>query len=53
VTCRPRCSTGSPDETGFYPGHDKDSLLGTERPSIPEWLSCAWVVLQDGIYVQT
>src|SRR4051794_9019508 len=27
-----------PDETWFYPGHGNDSTLGSERPSIPEWL---------------
>jgi glyoxylase-like metal-dependent hydrolase (beta-lactamase superfamily II) len=26
-----------PDETWFYPGHGKDSTLGAERPSLPEW----------------
>jgi glyoxylase-like metal-dependent hydrolase (beta-lactamase superfamily II) len=26
-----------PDDTWFYPGHGKDSTLGTERPAIPEW----------------
>ncbi|PWU45700.1 Zn-dependent hydrolase, partial [Micromonospora sp. S4605] len=26
-----------PDETWFYPGHGKDSTLGTERPALPQW----------------
>jgi hypothetical protein len=28
---------GLPNETWFYLGHGKDSTLGNERPSIPEW----------------
>ncbi|MEO3743274.1 MBL fold metallo-hydrolase [Plantactinospora sp. B5E13] len=31
-----------PDQTWFYPGHGKDSTLGAERPSIPEWRSRGW-----------
>lgn len=31
-----------PDATWFYPGHGKDSTLGRERPSIPEWRSRGW-----------
>ena len=31
-----------PDETWFYPGHGKDSTLGTERPSLPEWRTRGW-----------
>ena len=31
-----------PDETWFYPGHGKDSTLGAERGSIPEWLARRW-----------
>ncbi|MET7423835.1 MBL fold metallo-hydrolase [Dactylosporangium sp. NPDC005555] len=31
-----------PDETVIYPGHGKDSTLGTERPSIPEWRARGW-----------
>jgi glyoxylase-like metal-dependent hydrolase (beta-lactamase superfamily II) len=31
-----------PDETVFYPGHGKDSTLGTERPSLPEWRARGW-----------
>lgn len=31
-----------PDETEFHPGHGKDSTLGTERPSIPEWRARGW-----------
>ncbi len=30
------------DETDFYPGHGKDSTLGAERPSIPEWRARGW-----------
>jgi glyoxylase-like metal-dependent hydrolase (beta-lactamase superfamily II) len=31
-----------PDQSWFYPGHGKDSTLGTERPSIPEWRARGW-----------
>lgn len=31
-----------PDDTWFYPGHGKDSTLGTERPSIPNWRARGW-----------
>ncbi|GGT78767.1 MBL fold metallo-hydrolase [Actinomadura citrea] len=31
-----------PDATWFYPGHGKDSTLGRERPSIPEWRARGW-----------
>jgi glyoxylase-like metal-dependent hydrolase (beta-lactamase superfamily II) len=31
-----------PDATWFYPGHGRDSTLGTERSSIPEWLARRW-----------
>ena len=31
-----------PDEVWFYPGHGKDSTLGTERPSLPEWRARGW-----------
>ncbi len=31
-----------PDDTWFYPGHGKDSTLGTERPSLPEWRARGW-----------
>ncbi len=31
-----------PDETWVYPGHGKDTTLGAERPSIPEWLARRW-----------
>jgi glyoxylase-like metal-dependent hydrolase (beta-lactamase superfamily II) len=31
-----------PDQTWFYPGHGKDSTLGAERPSIPEWRARGW-----------
>ncbi|GAA2736991.1 MBL fold metallo-hydrolase [Actinocorallia aurantiaca] len=31
-----------PDNTWFYPGHGKDSTLGKERPSIPDWRERGW-----------
>ena len=31
-----------PDETWFYPGHGNDGILGTERPSLPEWRERGW-----------
>jgi len=31
-----------PDETWFYPGHGKDSTLGSERPAIAEWRARGW-----------
>ncbi|QIK66325.1 MBL fold metallo-hydrolase [Nocardioides sp. HDW12B] len=31
-----------PDETWFYPGHGDDSVLGAERPKIPEWRERGW-----------
>jgi len=31
-----------PDDTWFYPGHGKDSPLGTERPAIAEWRARGW-----------
>lgn len=31
-----------PDDTWFYPGHGKDSTLGEERGSIPEWRARGW-----------
>ncbi|MFI0446321.1 MBL fold metallo-hydrolase [Actinomadura sp. 6N118] len=31
-----------PDNTWFYPGHGKDSTLGRERPSIPDWWHRGW-----------
>jgi glyoxylase-like metal-dependent hydrolase (beta-lactamase superfamily II) len=31
-----------PDDTWFYPGHGKDSTLGTERSAIPEWRARGW-----------
>ena len=30
------------DDTWFYPGHGKDSTLGTERPRLPEWRERGW-----------
>lgn len=31
-----------PDQTWVYPGHGKDTTLGAERPSLPEWLARGW-----------
>jgi glyoxylase-like metal-dependent hydrolase (beta-lactamase superfamily II) len=31
-----------PDDTVFYPGHGKNSTLGAERPSLPEWRARGW-----------
>ncbi|MDI5941820.1 MULTISPECIES: MBL fold metallo-hydrolase [unclassified Micromonospora] len=31
-----------PDETWFYPGHGRDSTLGAERPSLPQWRARGW-----------
>jgi glyoxylase-like metal-dependent hydrolase (beta-lactamase superfamily II) len=31
-----------PDGTWVYPGHGKDTTLGKERPSIPEWRARGW-----------
>ncbi|MGP3913347.1 MBL fold metallo-hydrolase [Nonomuraea sp. 10N515B] len=31
-----------PDETWIYPGHGKDTTLGAERPSLPEWKARGW-----------
>lgn len=31
-----------PDDTWVYPGHGKDSTLGNERQSIPEWRARGW-----------
>jgi glyoxylase-like metal-dependent hydrolase (beta-lactamase superfamily II) len=31
-----------PDETAVYPGHGKDTTIGTERPSLEEWKSRGW-----------
>ncbi|GIF44932.1 MBL fold metallo-hydrolase [Actinoplanes xinjiangensis] len=30
------------DATWFYPGHGRDSTLGAERPSLPEWRTRGW-----------
>jgi len=30
------------DDTWFYPGHGRDSILGRERPEIPEWRARGW-----------
>ncbi|MFC4532815.1 MBL fold metallo-hydrolase [Sphaerisporangium dianthi] len=31
-----------PDEAWVYPGHGKDTTLGAERPSLPEWRARGW-----------
>ncbi|GII87638.1 hydrolase [Sphaerisporangium siamense] len=31
-----------PDDTWVYPGHGKDTTLGTERPALPEWRARGW-----------
>jgi glyoxylase-like metal-dependent hydrolase (beta-lactamase superfamily II) len=31
-----------PDETWVYPGHGRDTTLGAERPSLPEWRQRGW-----------
>jgi len=30
------------DSTWVYPGHGKDTTLGAERPSVPEWRARGW-----------
>jgi glyoxylase-like metal-dependent hydrolase (beta-lactamase superfamily II) len=31
-----------PDETWVYPGHGNDTMLGVERPQLPEWQARGW-----------
>jgi glyoxylase-like metal-dependent hydrolase (beta-lactamase superfamily II) len=31
-----------PDDTWFYPGHGDDSMVGVERPNLPEWRDRGW-----------
>jgi glyoxylase-like metal-dependent hydrolase (beta-lactamase superfamily II) len=31
-----------PDGTWVYPGHGKDTTVGTERPQVPEWRARGW-----------
>ncbi|HEV3066254.1 MAG TPA: MBL fold metallo-hydrolase, partial [Streptosporangiaceae bacterium] len=31
-----------PDSTWVYPGHGKDTTLGTERPHLTEWRQRGW-----------
>jgi glyoxylase-like metal-dependent hydrolase (beta-lactamase superfamily II) len=31
-----------PDETWVYPGHGRDTTLGAERPSLPQWRARGW-----------
>ncbi|HEY5837011.1 MBL fold metallo-hydrolase [Streptomyces sp.] len=37
-----RLFTPLPDETWVYPGHGKDTTLGTERPYLEEWRQRGW-----------
>lgn len=30
------------DRTVVYPGHGKDTTLGSERPHLPEWRTRGW-----------
>jgi glyoxylase-like metal-dependent hydrolase (beta-lactamase superfamily II) len=31
-----------PDKTWVYPGHGRDTRLGTERPHLAEWRARGW-----------
>jgi glyoxylase-like metal-dependent hydrolase (beta-lactamase superfamily II) len=31
-----------PDDTWVYPGHGDDTMLGAERPSLPQWRQRGW-----------
>lgn len=31
-----------PDETVVYPGHGKDTTIGTEKPHLEEWIERGW-----------
>jgi len=31
-----------PDDTMVYPGHGRDTTIGTERPHLPEWIARGW-----------
>jgi glyoxylase-like metal-dependent hydrolase (beta-lactamase superfamily II) len=31
-----------PDETHVYPGHGRDTTIGTERPHLDEWIARGW-----------
>jgi glyoxylase-like metal-dependent hydrolase (beta-lactamase superfamily II) len=37
-----RVFTPMPDPTWVYPGHGKDTTLGTERPHLAEWRARGW-----------
>ena len=30
------------DDAWVYPGHGKDTTIGVERPSLPEWRARGW-----------
>lgn len=31
-----------PDDTAVYPGHGKDTTIGTEKPHLEEWIDRGW-----------
>ncbi len=31
-----------PDDTNVYPGHGRDTTIGTERPHLDEWIARGW-----------
>jgi glyoxylase-like metal-dependent hydrolase (beta-lactamase superfamily II) len=31
-----------PDDTAVYPGHGRDTTIGTERPHLDEWIARGW-----------
>jgi hypothetical protein len=30
------------DETAVYPGHGKDTTIGSEKPHLQEWIDRGW-----------